>query len=142
VRSKESGQIAVKKDVAIVVEISRPAIQDAMSFLKRQKKDTNLVVITPAREPSEPIHGLDSSRPKLWSEVVEEFSMAIDAVKNEMGSVHMHIFLATPVALAFGLGTVWGTVDEATIYHWDGKSYQRVLEIKRELRFKAQKGKK
>jgi hypothetical protein len=141
-RSKESGQITVKKDVAIVVEISRPAVRDAVSFLKKKKKDANLVVITPAREPGEPIHGLDSGKPKLWSEVVEEFSTAIDAIKNEMGSVHMHIFLATPVVLAFGLGTVWGTVDEATIYHWDGKSYQRVLEIKRELRFKAQKGKK
>jgi hypothetical protein len=142
VRSKESGQIAVKKDVAIVVEISRPAVQDAVSFLKKKKKDANLVVITPAREPGQPIQGLDNDKPKMWFEVVQEFSTAIDAIKNEMGSVHMHIFLATPVALAFGLGTVWGTVDEATIYHWDGKNYQRVLEIKRELRFKAQKSKK
>jgi hypothetical protein len=75
----------------------------------------------------------------MWFEMVQEFSDAINAIKTEMGSVHLHIFLATPVALAFGLGTVWGTVDEATIYHWNGREYKRVLEIKRELRFKSRK---
>lgn len=76
----------------------------------------------------------------MWFEMVQEFSDAINAVKREMGGVHLHIFLATPVALAFGLGTVWGTVDEATVYHWNGKEYKRVLEIGRDIRFKSRNG--
>lgn len=136
---KGADQIVKKKNAAIVVEISRPAVQDAAHFLEKKKMDANLVVITAAKGEAQSLNGLDENKPGMWFEMVQEFSDAINAIKTEMGSVHLHIFLATPVALAFGLGTVWGTVDEATIYHWNGREYKRVLEIKRELRFKSRK---
>jgi len=138
---KAPDQIVRKKNAAVVVEISRPAVQDAASFLEKKKIDANLVVITAAKDGSQSLDGLDENKPKMWFEVVQEFNDAITVVKKEMGAVHMHIFLATPVALAFGLGAVWGTVDEATIYHWNGKEYKQVLEIKREIRFRNRKGK-
>jgi len=37
--------------------------------------------------------------------------------------------------LAFGMGAVWGTVSEATFYHWGGKNYFPAVQIDRELRF-------
>ena len=134
-KSETTGQIASKKNVAIVVEVSRPAVQDAASFLQKKKLDANLVVVTKIKEQGQPVEGLDENDPQVWFETVQEFSTAIDAIKREMGAVNMHIFLATPVALAYGLGAVWGTVDQATVYHWNGKEYKPVLEIKRELRF-------
>ena len=134
-----SERIAVKKNVAIVVEVSRPAVQDAARFLQRKKMDANLIVVTRINKQGQFIEGLDEDDPKVWFEMVQEFSTAIDAIKREMGAVRMHIFLATPVALAFGLGAVWGTVDEATIYHWNSKEYKRVLEIRRGLRFQSRK---
>lgn len=133
--TKPADEISAKKHVAIVVEVSRSAVMDATRYLKEKKIDSNLVVITTIKDYNRPVEGLDENKPKMWFEMVQEFSAAIDAIKREMGAVHMHIFLATPVALAYGLGTVWGTVDQATVYHWNSKEYKRVLEIKRELRF-------
>jgi hypothetical protein len=139
VKTGTSERIAVKKNVAIVVEVSRPAVQDAARFLQRKKMDANLIVVTRIKKQGQSAEGLDEDDPKVWFEMVQEFSTAIDAIKREMGAVHMHIFMATPVALAFGLGAVWGTVDEATIYHWNSREYKRVLEIRRDLRFQPRK---
>lgn len=137
--TKQLNEISTKRHVAIVVEVSRPAINDATRYLKDKKIDANLVVVTNIKNYNQPVGGLDENKPQEWFGLVQEFSTAIDLIKREMGAVHMHIFLATPVALAYGLGSVWGTVDEATVYHWNSKEYKRVLEIKRELRFQSRK---
>src|SRR6266498_1225090 len=66
VQPKSAGQITLKENVAIVVEISRPAVQDAARFLKETKMDANLVVITAAKGEVQSIDGLDENKPKLW----------------------------------------------------------------------------
>jgi hypothetical protein len=126
-----------KEDVAIVVEISRPSVQDVVNYLDSKKIDANLVVITTVKSRgSKPVKGLSESRPGEWTEVVQEFSVAIDKVKREMGAAHIHIFLSTPLPLAFGLGAVWGTVDQAQIYHWKKNgTYAPLMKITRKLRF-------
>lgn len=37
--------------------------------------------------------------------------------------------------MAFGLGAVWGTVNDATVYHWENNTYYPVMKIDRKLRF-------
>lgn len=127
-----------KSDVAVVVEISRPAIRDVVNYLESRKIDANLVVITMIKpRGSKPVKGLSESRPAQWTELVQEFSMAIDKVKRELGSARVHIFLSAPLALVFGLGAVWGTVDQAQVYHWKSKGgYAPLMKISRSLRFK------
>jgi hypothetical protein len=126
-----------KGDVVVVVEISRPAVRDVVNYLESRKIDANLVVITTVKpRGTKPVHGLSESRSTQWTELVQEFSMAIDKVKREVGSANIHIFLSTPLALAFGLGTVWGTVDSAQVYHWKSKGgYAPLMKINRKLRF-------
>jgi hypothetical protein len=126
-----------KDDVAIVVEISRPAVRDVVNYLEGRKIDANLVVITTVKPRGvKSVQGLSESRPAQWAELVQEFSLAIDRVKREVGSAKIHIFLSTPLALAFGLGAVWGTVDQAQIYHWKSKGgYAPLMKITRRLRF-------
>lgn len=126
-----------KKDVAIIVEISRPAVQDVVNYLEGKKVDANLVVITTLKaQGPKAVKGLSENRPAQWNELVQEFSQAIDRVKREVGSARIHIFLSTPLALAFGLGAVWGTVDQAQVYHWkSGGGYAPLMKITRKLRF-------
>jgi len=129
-----------KEDVAIVVEISGPAVQDVVNFLEGKKIDANLVVITTIKSHgSKSVKGLNESRPAEWTDLVQEFSVAIDKIKHAVGSAPIHIFLSTPLALAFGLGTVWGTVDSAKVYHWRSKGgYAPLMKITRTLRFQDQ----
>jgi hypothetical protein len=47
----------------------------------------------------------------------------------------MRFFISAPMPIAFGIGSVWGTVDEATVYHWEKQTYYPVLHVTRELRF-------
>lgn len=137
-RKKLAPEILLQKgEVAIVVEISRPSVRDVVNYLESRKIDANLVVITTVKPRGlKPVQGLNESRPAEWTELVQEFSLAIDRVKREVGSAKIHIFLSTPLALAFGLGAVWGTVDQAQVYHWKSKGgYAPLMKINRTLRF-------
>ncbi len=137
-KNKAAPDILFKKgDVAIVVEISRPAVRDVVNYLENRKIDANLVVITTVKTPGDkPVKGLSESRSTQWTELVQEFSVAIDKIKDEVGSERVHIFLSAPLALVFGLGAVWGTVDQAQVYHWKSKGgYAPLMKITRTLRF-------
>lgn len=138
-RGKSSGDVILPKgDVAIVVEISRPSVQDVVDHLERKKIDANLVVITTIKARGQKsVKGLNENRPSEWTGLVKEFSEAIDKIKQEIGaSAKIHIFLSTPLALAFGLGAVWGTVDRAQVYHWKSSGgYAPLMKINRQLRF-------
>lgn len=137
-KSQTPEVVLQKEDVAIVVEISRPAVQDVVNFLESKKIDANLVIITTIKSHGvKPVKGLSENRPTEWTQLVQEFSVAIDKVKQEIGaSANIHIFLSAPLALAFGFGTVWGTVDKAQVYHWkSGGGYAPLMKINRKLRF-------
>jgi hypothetical protein len=127
--------ITTKKHVAILVDINRRALQDVAGFLAQKGMDADLFIVT-----NDPLYGsqvksLDERDPLEWVQIVQEFNTAINAVKHAVGHVDIHIFLSTPVALAFGLGCTWGTVSEATVYHWNGKGYVPLMPISRDLRF-------
>ncbi len=137
-RKKPAHDILLKKeDVAIVVEISRPSVQDVVNYLGTRKIDANLVVITTVKSHGpKPVKGLSENRPAEWTKLVQEFSEAIDKIKHEVGSARIHIFISAPLALAFGLGSVWGTVDQAQVYHWKNSGgYAPLMKITRKLRF-------
>ena len=66
--------------------------------------------------------------------MAREFSTAMKAIKHAVGSARVHIFLSTPLALDFAFGSVWVTVDEATVYHWEKNTYYPAMKISRGLR--------
>jgi hypothetical protein len=131
--------IAEKAHIAIVVEISRQAVQNVADFLEQNDIDANLVIISNVSGPADHVKGLSEDDPQEWLEIVQEFYQASSIIKRSMGAAHTHIFLASPVALAFGLGAVWGTVDDATVYHWDGQQYKALMPVNRNLRFALKK---
>lgn len=127
-------EIVQKEDVVILIDINRRMLADVTTYMQTQKIDANLFIVTNDPLYSEQIQFLDASNPQEWEELVREFNEVIGIIKRYVGNARMHFFLSTPLPLAFALGSVWGTVDEATVYHWQNNSYHPVMPISRRLR--------
>ena len=126
-----------KDDVALIVDINRRSFRDVARYLEDRNIDADIVLLT-----NDPHYGnstpfLDTEDPAEWESLVQDFYHANIAIKHTVGQRRAHIFLSTPVALAFGLGAVWSTVDKATVYQWDGSTYQPVMPISHNLRSEA-----
>lgn len=117
------------KDIAIIIEITRPIFVDVARFLKEQGVEAELIVIQQEDQNA----FLAADQPDIWEELVREFSQSANTIKRKSGKTNMHIFISSPLPLAFGLGAVWGTVDRAIVYHWQN-GYKPVMKISRELR--------
>lgn len=123
-----------KRDVAILVDINRRMLVDVAAFLEQQKIDAELLLVTNDPAYSSQVKFINPENPADWEELVREFNAAMNEIKHALGGVRMHLFLSTPLPLAFGLGSVWGTVDEATVYHWEKQNYYPVMKISRDLK--------
>lgn len=129
------GELEITKpDVAIVVDISRRALVDVAAFLDGKKVDADIVMVT-----NDPAYGaqvkfLNPESDEEWNEIVVEFKSLMNKIKRAAGGKRVHIFLAAPLPLVFAMGAVWGTVDEASVYHWEGNQYHKVVSISRKLR--------
>lgn len=131
---EQAATIEPKENVAILVDINRRLLQDVARYLDAQDIDANLVIVTNDPAYSSLIRFLDVEDPDEWESLVQDFNRAINVIKQAVGSARLHFFLSTPLPIAFGLGSVWGTVDEATVYHWENDTYHPVLKISRKLR--------
>jgi hypothetical protein len=120
------------KDTAIIIEITRPVFVDVARFLKEEGIEAELIVIKPNQDDQDVFLPVD--QPEVWHDLVREFSQATNTIKRKSGKTNMHMFISAPLPLAFGMGAMWGTVDRATVYHWqDG--YKPVMTISRQLRY-------
>jgi len=132
--AKREGLEITKPDIAIVVDISRRALVDVAGFLDKQKVDADIVMVT-----NDPAYGaqvkfLNPESEEEWSEITLEFKSLMNKIKRAAGGKRVHIFLAAPLPLVFAMGAVWGTVDEAAVYHWEQNTYHKVVNISRKLR--------
>jgi len=120
-KTTETGQETVtmvaKEDVAILVDINRRLLADVTAYLQAQQIDANIMIVTNDPTYSNKVRFLDVNNPEEWTEIVTEFNETIGVIKRYVGNARMHFFLSTPLPIAFGLGSVWGTVDEAIVYH-------------------------
>lgn len=133
-QTEEQPTVTSKRDVALLIDINRRMLHDVARYLDEQQIDADLIVVTNDPTYSDQIKFLDPDDPGAWSDLVSEFSAAMNSIKRAIGGAQIHIFLSTPLSLAFGLGSMWGTVDEATVYHWEGQTYHPSLKISRRLR--------
>ncbi|NUM73782.1 SAVED domain-containing protein [candidate division KSB1 bacterium] len=126
--------------VAILVDLNRRMLQDVARYLDEQNLDADMLVVTNDPAYSDKVKFLDPNQPEEWTELVQEFTATMNAIKHQLGGAQVHIFLSTPLPLAFGLGAVWGTVDLATVYHYqeikkeNRSTYYPAMKISRELR--------
>lgn len=133
-QTEEQPTVTSKRDVALLIDINRRMLHDVARYLDEQQIDADLIIVTNDPTYSDQIKFLDPDDPGVWSDLVSEFSAAMNSIKRAIGGAQIHIFLSTPLSLAFGFGSMWGTVDEATVYHWEGQTYHPSLKISRRLR--------
>lgn len=126
--------VVKKPDVALLVDINRRMLADVSNYLADCNLDADVVIVTNDPAYSSDIRFLDAQKPQDWEDLVREFSGTMNGIKRTVGGARMHIFLSTPLSLTFALGAVWGTVDEAIVYHWERGTYHPVMHISRQLR--------
>lgn len=130
----EDRPTARSQDVAVLVDINRRMLVDVSTYLEKQGIDADYIIVTNDPDYGDKIKFIDPATPAEWEALIREFAAAMNSIKRAAGGARLHIFLSTPLALTFGLGSVWGTVDEATIYHWEHNTYYPAVHISRGLR--------
>jgi len=110
----------LKSHVAFVVEITRPAVASVKQYLDEQNIDANLVVIRSGKlEEGGELQPLKDDDPAEWGEVVKSFRRQVEAIVQKGGAAReFHVFISGPAALAFGLGSVVGTLYRMRVYNW------------------------
>jgi hypothetical protein len=124
----DGADIIAKLNVAVVVDIARPAVRDVGRYLDEIEMDANFLLLQNAM-PDKFLSPEDK-----WDDFITAFAQTMDNIKHTFSGARLHFFLSAPGALIFGLGCIWGTVDEAEVYHYQSGVYYPVITISRQLR--------
>ena len=117
-----------KLNTAVVIDISRPIVRNVAAYLDDKNIDTNVILLRHV-EPGQFFNTSDD-----WQAIAITFGNVMDRVKREFNGSKIHFFMSGPVGLLFAMGCIWGTVDEALVYHYENDTYHPVLPITRKLR--------
>lgn len=117
-----------KLNIAVVVDVARPILRNVAAYLDDTGLDVNFVVLRHQRS------GQFFSVTDDWGQLSVTFAEVMDRIKREFNGAQIHFFLAGPVSLLFAFGCIWGTVDQAIVYHYENDTYHPVLPITRTLR--------
>lgn len=120
--------VIARLNVAVVVDIARPAIRNVARYLDEVELEVNFLLLQKT-QPNQFLSPEDK-----WDDFVAAFAGTMDNVKHNFSEAQLHFFLSAPGALIFGLGCIWGTVDEAEVYHYEHGTYYPVISISRDLR--------
>lgn len=115
------------RDIAIVVRISRLAVEDVHAYLKKQNLDADLIVISNS-DTDKVVHL--SNKAEVWEELVREFYTAFTKVQAEFGAQRFHIFVSAPAALTFAMGCTMSTLYDVHLYQWDLEDHTYVEVIR------------
>lgn len=120
--------IQSKLNLAAVIDIARPTLQNVAAYLDDKEMAVNFVVFR-HQQPGQFFDVNDD-----WQALVITFGDVMDRVKREFNGAKIHFFMAGPSSLLFAMACVWGTVDEALVYHYENDTYHPVIPITRNLR--------
>lgn len=120
--------IVSRLDVAVLVDVARPTLLDVARYLDDQERAVNFVLL------KHPQPNAFLSAGSSWNDLIRAFAQAMNNTKHTFNGARLHFFFSAPGALIFGLGCIWGTVDEAAVYHYERGTYFPVIQVSRELR--------
>ena len=121
-------EIVSRLDVAVVVDITRPTALDVARYLDEEETAVNFLLLKNAQ----PDAFLNAT--EKWNPFIKSFSQTMNIAKHSFSGSKPHFFLSAPGALLFGLGCIWGTVDEAVVYHYEKGTYYPTIFVSRTLR--------
>lgn len=127
---QQSGSVPIvsQLNIAVVVDIARPTARDVARYFDERETVVNFLLL----HQTQPGAFLDPDT--VWDPLVKTFAQTMTATKHHLSGTQLHFFLSAPGALLFGLGCIWGTVDEAIVYHYEKGTYFPVIHVSRELR--------
>ena len=128
VSTRHRQPIVSKVDMAVVVDVARPALPGVAQYLDQRNLAANFLLFRHVQP------GAFFSTNDNWEQIVLTFGDILDRVQREFAGSQLHFFLAGPGALLFTLGCVWGTVYDARVYHYENNTYHEIVEITRRLR--------
>lgn len=131
----KGGKNRTPTDVALVIDVTWSIAPHVLNFLRENKIDAEMLLMVNNQQSGDG-RWLNSKQPKEWEDAVHDFSAVMKKIRMEMPSAQVHIFIASPVALAFAMGAAWGTVYRATVYHWDSDHSAYFPVIKTSTRLK------
>ena len=126
--NQEGIEIESRLHIAVVVAISRPNLTAVAQYFDRLNLEAYFVVCQ-SSQPDQPLSAENS-----WEGHVKAFADTMAKLKTHFAGAKTHFFLAAPGALLFTLGAVWGTVDEAMVYHYEQGNYYAVATTSRRLK--------
>ncbi len=132
-KAKSGGLDISSDDIAIIVDIAQPILENVGVYLKKQKIDADVVLVTNREKYSDkPLFlKLDEAE---WEKVVSDFVDIMYEVRRSSAGRKIHIFSSAPVPISFAIGAMWGTVQSATLYHWQDDDYHPVVHVRRAIR--------
>lgn len=134
-KSAPSKQLDISQDdVAIVVDISQPILENVRDYLEKRNIDADVILITNRTRYADKPQFLNIKDESEWEAVVRDFVDVMYQVRRATPGRRIHIFSAAPVPLSFALGAMWGTVQTATLYHWQDDTYNPVIRVTRDIR--------
>lgn len=118
-----------KLEKAVIVDLARPALREVASYLAMRNIDAHLILFTnkipyPEGGVLLPADG--------WESIIRTFTRTMEFYPFK--GLKTHYFLSAPTTLAFGLGNVHGTVEEANVYHYQSNTYRFAFNTDRDLK--------
>jgi NACalpha-BTF3-like transcription factor len=130
-----SGSLDItKKDIAIVVDIAQPILENVRIYLEKKKIDADVVLVTNRAKYSDKPLFLNADSEKEWEQVVGDFVDIMYEVRRSSAGCKIHVFSSAPVPVSFAIGAMWGTVQNAILYHWQNDTYNPVIRVRRDIR--------
>lgn len=118
-----------KPDLAVIISLApRPGLighDVATYFDKRGDIDAHFFILQSNQNAL-----LDPKVP--WDASVQLYHRTLTKIRHIAQSTRVHIFLSAPSPFIFAAGAVWGTVDNAVLYHRQD-DYYAVVNINRTL---------
>ncbi len=124
-------------DIALVVDVTWSISTQVVNYLEKKKIDAEVLLLVNNQKEKKG-KWLPINKPKEWESAVRDFNAITQKIfgDSQLADARIHIFIAGPVALAYSIGAVWGTVHHAIVYQWDvdEKTYYPVINVSTKLK--------
>lgn len=122
-----------KEEIAIVLDITQPCVNNVEKYLKSKNIDASIISISK----KDGTRVLDPYNREEWENIVKEYSRLINSIYEKCAPTKLHTFFSAPSSLTFCIGCVIRTLHRPYIYQFNNTTqmYDCVLIATDELRY-------
>lgn len=129
-RQPTSDIVSCESEVSLIIQFSRSVIPAVQQFIEQRATHGPVLII--AQDKDDDGFMIDLRR-SVWEELVRTFHAQVQGAVEAWPGCRINVYLAAPSALAFAFGAIIGTLYDAHLFHWDGRTYVEVIRLNRSL---------